>query len=159
MYLWSRYPNGHGHRLVVIDFESLEPYNTCRVEGLMSPVETQRPLFSRCGSSEWGLPVQASSSCLDHGSILRAFGAAIAGNSSGTRLLEVLLDFPFFPEPLQLSNTRAKGDGPSNFEPWSSDEPTPALASPSPNYHTTPTGRRLSSRQIYTTNPKWPMCE
>ncbi|GFW31020.1 hypothetical protein TNCV_4522891 [Trichonephila clavipes] len=27
--------------------------------------------------------------------------------------------------------------------------PTPELALPSPNYHTTPTGERLSSRQIY----------
>ncbi|GFU72337.1 hypothetical protein TNCV_4715481 [Trichonephila clavipes] len=42
--------------------------------------------------------------------------------------------------------TRAFGDGPSNFEPWSSD--VDELAPPSPNYHTTPTGGRYSSRQI-----------
>ncbi|GFW31585.1 hypothetical protein TNCV_4420181 [Trichonephila clavipes] len=47
------------------------------------------------------------------------------------------------------SYTRAFGDGPRNFEPWSSDVNEPELAPLSPNYHTTPTGGRFSSRQIY----------
>ncbi|GFS87306.1 hypothetical protein TNCV_2479461 [Trichonephila clavipes] len=43
----------------------------------------------------------------------------------------------------------AFGDGPRHFEPWSSEEDdTPELSPPSPNYHTTPTGGRLSSRRI-----------
>ncbi|GFT66594.1 hypothetical protein TNCV_2737831 [Trichonephila clavipes] len=50
-----------------------------------------------------------------------------------------------------LSNNRnytvALGDGPRNFEPWSSDVDDTA-GIPSPNYHTTPMGGRLSSRQI-----------
>ncbi|GFV16787.1 hypothetical protein TNCV_282491 [Trichonephila clavipes] len=33
-------------------------------------------------------------------------------------------------------------------EPWLSDMTTPELTPPSPNYHTTPTGGRFSSRQI-----------
>ncbi|GFV21081.1 hypothetical protein TNCV_1568771 [Trichonephila clavipes] len=41
--------------------------------------------------------------------------------------------------------TRAFGDGPRNFEPWSSDVDD---IIPSPNYPTTPTGGRFSSRQI-----------
>ncbi|GFT76881.1 hypothetical protein TNCV_1817741 [Trichonephila clavipes] len=41
------------------------------------------------------------------------------------------------------SCTRAFGDGLRNFKPWSSDErTTPELETPSPNYHTTPTGGR-----------------
>ncbi|GFV34004.1 hypothetical protein TNCV_2614021 [Trichonephila clavipes] len=39
---------------------------------------------------------------------------------------------------------RAFGDGPRNFEPWSSD----VDGTPSPNYHTTPTGGCFSSQQI-----------
>ncbi|GFU77408.1 ATP-binding cassette sub-family A member 1 [Trichonephila clavipes] len=35
---------------------------------------------------------------------------------------------------------RAFGDGPCNFEPWSSDEDHTRAGTPSPNYHTTPTG-------------------
>ncbi|GFW74079.1 hypothetical protein TNCV_4176261 [Trichonephila clavipes] len=42
--------------------------------------------------------------------------------------------------------TRAFGDGPRNFEPWSSGVDDPELPL-SPNYHTTPTGGRFSSRQ------------
>ncbi|GFX45878.1 hypothetical protein TNCV_3607391 [Trichonephila clavipes] len=44
--------------------------------------------------------------------------------------------------------TMAFGDGPRNFEPWSSDEDDTWAYTPSPNNHTTPTGGRLSSRQI-----------
>ncbi|GFW77657.1 uncharacterized protein TNCV_133481 [Trichonephila clavipes] len=44
--------------------------------------------------------------------------------------------------------TRAFGDGPRNFEPWSSDVDDTCPGPPSPNYHTTPTGGRFSSRQI-----------
>ncbi|GFY10192.1 hypothetical protein TNCV_2628711 [Trichonephila clavipes] len=32
--------------------------------------------------------------------------------------------------------TRAFGDGPSHFEPWSSDEDDSSAGTPSPNYHT-----------------------
>ncbi|GFW14059.1 hypothetical protein TNCV_3546481 [Trichonephila clavipes] len=46
------------------------------------------------------------------------------------------------------SYTRAFGDGPRNFEPWSSDVDDTLAVTPSPNYHTTPTGGRFSSRQI-----------
>ncbi|GFX03057.1 hypothetical protein TNCV_4288401 [Trichonephila clavipes] len=42
-----------------------------------------------------------------------------------------------------FSYSRAFGDGPSNFEQWSNDE-TPELATPSPNFHTSPTEGRLS---------------
>ncbi|GFW01466.1 hypothetical protein TNCV_5031161 [Trichonephila clavipes] len=41
-----------------------------------------------------------------------------------------------------LSYTRAFGDGPRNFEPWSSDVDDTLAGTPSPNYHTTPTGGR-----------------
>ncbi|GFU62267.1 hypothetical protein TNCV_4859781 [Trichonephila clavipes] len=44
--------------------------------------------------------------------------------------------------------SRAFGDGPHNFESWSSDEDDIKAGTSSPNYHTTPTGGRLSSRQI-----------
>ncbi|GFU13461.1 uncharacterized protein TNCV_937701 [Trichonephila clavipes] len=44
-----------------------------------------------------------------------------------------------------FSYTRAFSDIPRNFEV---PRTTPELASPSPNYHITPTGGRLSSRQI-----------
>ncbi|GFY25240.1 uncharacterized protein TNCV_2483611 [Trichonephila clavipes] len=47
-----------------------------------------------------------------------------------------------------ISYTRAFGDGPRNFEPWSSDVDDTRAGNPSPNYHTTPTGGRFSSRQI-----------
>ncbi|GFS97862.1 ATP-dependent DNA helicase [Trichonephila clavipes] len=46
------------------------------------------------------------------------------------------------------SYTRAFGDGPRNLEPWSSDVDDIRAVTPSPNYHTTPTGGRFSSRQI-----------
>ncbi|GFW99062.1 hypothetical protein TNCV_3008321 [Trichonephila clavipes] len=36
--------------------------------------------------------------------------------------------------------TRAFGDGPRNFEPWSSDVDDTSAGTPSPNYHITPTG-------------------
>ncbi|GFX43678.1 uncharacterized protein TNCV_511271 [Trichonephila clavipes] len=35
----------------------------------------------------------------------------------------------FYGHFLQIGYTRAFGDGPRNFEPWSSDVPTPELAS------------------------------
>ncbi|GFV55454.1 uncharacterized protein TNCV_3776411 [Trichonephila clavipes] len=44
--------------------------------------------------------------------------------------------------------TRAFGDGPRNFEPWSSDVEDTRGGTPSPSYHTTPTGGRFGSRQI-----------
>ncbi|GFW43094.1 hypothetical protein TNCV_1474891 [Trichonephila clavipes] len=40
--------------------------------------------------------------------------------------------------------TRAIGDGPRNFEPWASDEDDTTSGTPSPSFHTTPTGRHLS---------------
>ncbi|GFU37363.1 hypothetical protein TNCV_4273411 [Trichonephila clavipes] len=43
--------------------------------------------------------------------------------------------------------TRAFGDEPRNFEPWPSGVDDIRAGTPSPNYHTTPTGGRLSSRQ------------
>ncbi|GFV89735.1 hypothetical protein TNCV_827271 [Trichonephila clavipes] len=46
------------------------------------------------------------------------------------------------------SYTRAFGDGPRNFEPWLSDVDDTLAGTPSPNYHTTPTGGRFSSRQV-----------
>ncbi|GFX10085.1 hypothetical protein TNCV_4539561 [Trichonephila clavipes] len=55
-----------------------------------------------------------------------------------------------FHQPIKLTKhyTRAFGDGPRNFEPWSSDVDDTRAGTPSPNYHTTPTGGRFSSRQI-----------
>ncbi|GFW89105.1 hypothetical protein TNCV_2685391 [Trichonephila clavipes] len=44
--------------------------------------------------------------------------------------------------------TRTFGDGPCNLEPCSSDEDDTSARTPSPNYHTTPTEERLSSRQM-----------
>ncbi|GFX93598.1 hypothetical protein TNCV_1587751 [Trichonephila clavipes] len=41
--------------------------------------------------------------------------------------------------------TRAFGDGPRNFEPWSSDVNDTLAGTSSPNYYTTPTGGRFSS--------------
>ncbi|GFU74558.1 hypothetical protein TNCV_616041 [Trichonephila clavipes] len=52
------------------------------------------------------------------------------------------------PEILFKIYTRAFGDGPRNFEPWSSDVDDTLAGTPSPNYRTTPTGGRFSSRQI-----------
>ncbi|GFV57815.1 uncharacterized protein TNCV_3071941 [Trichonephila clavipes] len=49
---------------------------------------------------------------------------------------------------VQPSYTRAFGDGPRHFEPWSSDQDDTGAGTPSPNNHTTSTGGRLSSRQI-----------
>ncbi|GFV53658.1 hypothetical protein TNCV_1042651 [Trichonephila clavipes] len=46
------------------------------------------------------------------------------------------------------SYSRDCGDGPRNFELSQVTRTTPELASTSPNFHTTPTGGRLSSRQI-----------
>ncbi|GFV59507.1 hypothetical protein TNCV_4791251 [Trichonephila clavipes] len=43
---------------------------------------------------------------------------------------------------------RTFDDGPRNFEPWSSNEDDTWACSPCPNYHTTPMGGHLSSRQI-----------
>ncbi|GFW82354.1 hypothetical protein TNCV_3818351 [Trichonephila clavipes] len=40
-----------------------------------------------------------------------------------------------------FSYTRAFGDRPRNFEPWSSDEDDTRAGTPSPNYHTN--GRRF----------------
>ncbi|GFX53541.1 hypothetical protein TNCV_4653271 [Trichonephila clavipes] len=45
----------------------------------------------------------------------------------------------------QILGVEGFEDGPRNFEPWSSDVDAPELAPP-PNFTTTPTGRRLSSR-------------
>ncbi|GFX56623.1 hypothetical protein TNCV_3954501 [Trichonephila clavipes] len=47
-----------------------------------------------------------------------------------------------------FSYTRAFGDGPRNFEPWSSEVDDTWAGTPTPNYHTTSTGGRFSSRQI-----------
>ncbi|GFV90655.1 hypothetical protein TNCV_2223711 [Trichonephila clavipes] len=44
--------------------------------------------------------------------------------------------------------TRTFSDGPRKFTQWSSDEDDICSGTPSLNYHTTPTGGRLSSRQI-----------
>ncbi|GFW73650.1 hypothetical protein TNCV_1541051 [Trichonephila clavipes] len=44
--------------------------------------------------------------------------------------------------------TRAFSDGLRNLEPWSSDVDDTLAGTPSPNYHTTPTGGRFSPRQI-----------
>ncbi|GFV42113.1 hypothetical protein TNCV_3544401 [Trichonephila clavipes] len=61
-----------------------------------------------------------------------------------------------------FSYMRAFGDGPRNFEPWSSDvDDTCELTPPSTNYRTTPTRGRFSSRQIeraslpYTVGLEW----
>ncbi|GFW67403.1 hypothetical protein TNCV_3390741 [Trichonephila clavipes] len=43
---------------------------------------------------------------------------------------------------------RAFGYGPRHFEPWSSVVDVNRAGTLSPNYHTTQTGGRLSSRQI-----------
>ncbi|GFU21090.1 hypothetical protein TNCV_4741691 [Trichonephila clavipes] len=51
--------------------------------------------------------------------------------------------------PCGGSYTKAFGDGPRYFETWSSKVDDIRAGNPSPNYHTTPTGRRFSSRQIY----------
>ncbi|GFV37840.1 hypothetical protein TNCV_2662531 [Trichonephila clavipes] len=45
--------------------------------------------------------------------------------------------------------TRAFGDGSRYFEPWSSDKDDTRGGTTFPNNHTTPTGGRLSSPQIY----------
>ncbi|GFW71638.1 hypothetical protein TNCV_2548511 [Trichonephila clavipes] len=42
-----------------------------------------------------------------------------------------------------LSYTKAFGDGPRNFEPWSSNEEDTSADKPSHNFYTTPTGGRL----------------
>ncbi|GFW09124.1 hypothetical protein TNCV_315351 [Trichonephila clavipes] len=47
-----------------------------------------------------------------------------------------------------ITYTRAFGDGPRNFEPWSGDVDDTSADILSPNYHTTPSGGRFSSRQI-----------
>ncbi|GFU75707.1 putative DD41D transposase [Trichonephila clavipes] len=52
------------------------------------------------------------------------------------------------PEIIFKIYTRAFGDGPRNFEPWSSDVDDTLAGTPSPNYRTTPTGGHFSSRQI-----------
>ncbi|GFY22600.1 hypothetical protein TNCV_2178611 [Trichonephila clavipes] len=39
---------------------------------------------------------------------------------------------------------RVFGDRPRNFEPWSSDEDDTWADTPSPDFHTTPTGRHWS---------------
>ncbi|GFW88096.1 hypothetical protein TNCV_217681 [Trichonephila clavipes] len=44
--------------------------------------------------------------------------------------------------------TRAYGDIPRHFEPWSSDVDDTRAGTPSPNYHTIPTGGHFISRQI-----------
>ncbi|GFV65770.1 uncharacterized protein TNCV_4154061 [Trichonephila clavipes] len=57
------------------------------------------------------------------------------------------LDFSLY-EKFEGNYTRSFGDGPRNFEPWSSDVDDTLAGTPSPNYHTTPMGGRFSSRQI-----------
>ncbi|GFT99531.1 hypothetical protein TNCV_3239671 [Trichonephila clavipes] len=44
--------------------------------------------------------------------------------------------------------TRTFGDGPRNFEPWSSDEDDTGASTASPNKPTLPMGGHLSFRQI-----------
>ncbi|GFT46426.1 hypothetical protein TNCV_1566511 [Trichonephila clavipes] len=44
--------------------------------------------------------------------------------------------------------TRAFGDGPRHFEPWSSDEDYTSTGTPSSYYHTPPTGGHLNSGPI-----------
>ncbi|GFT10302.1 hypothetical protein TNCV_3735521 [Trichonephila clavipes] len=41
------------------------------------------------------------------------------------------------------STSRALGDGPRNFEPWSSDDDDTSACNLSSNLHTTPTGERF----------------
>ncbi|GFU47724.1 hypothetical protein TNCV_4464751 [Trichonephila clavipes] len=50
----------------------------------------------------------------------------------------------------------AFGDGPRNFEPWSSDEDDTWAGTSFPNYNTTPTGGRLSSRQFQRASLPYP---
>ncbi|GFV67687.1 hypothetical protein TNCV_4623671 [Trichonephila clavipes] len=62
-------------------------------------------------------------------------------------------DYYTFPEIddegcVEFSYMRAFGDGPRNFEPWSSDVDDTLGGTPSLNYYTTPTEGRFSSRQI-----------
>ncbi|GFU48897.1 hypothetical protein TNCV_3209011 [Trichonephila clavipes] len=45
---------------------------------------------------------------------------------------------------LLFNFSRAFGDGPRNFEPWSSEKDLLELEVPSPNFHITPTGGYLS---------------
>ncbi|GFW12303.1 hypothetical protein TNCV_2489471 [Trichonephila clavipes] len=68
--------------------------------------------------------------------------------TTGVPLAHATMNFVGLDLTTSDSYTRAFGDGPRNFEPWSITWTTPELASPSPNYHTTPTGGRFSSRQI-----------
>ncbi|GFV01076.1 hypothetical protein TNCV_1009971 [Trichonephila clavipes] len=49
---------------------------------------------------------------------------------------------------LSLDNTKVFGDGPPNFEPWSSDEDDTGAGTSFPNNPTPPMGGRLSSRQL-----------
>ncbi|GFW74708.1 transposable element Tcb2 transposase [Trichonephila clavipes] len=44
---------------------------------------------------------------------------------------------------------RAFGDGPRNFEPWSSNVDDTRAGTPSPNYHTTPTGEQCNKLLIH----------
>ncbi|GBO18550.1 hypothetical protein AVEN_72040-1 [Araneus ventricosus] len=50
------------------------------------------------------------------------------------------------------SNTRAVLDGPRNFELRSDDEDDTRAATPSPNFHATPTGGRLATTYDLTCN-------
>ncbi|GFX95059.1 hypothetical protein TNCV_3605181 [Trichonephila clavipes] len=63
----------------------------------------------------------------------------------GTSLLQ-LSDLSSTCEVVQLHE--GFDDGPCHFEPWSSDVDDTCAGTPSPNYHTTPTGGGFSSRQI-----------
>ncbi|GFW80003.1 hypothetical protein TNCV_984121 [Trichonephila clavipes] len=49
--------------------------------------------------------------------------------------------------------TRAFGDGPRNFEPWSSDEDDSGAGTASPNYHGTPAGGCLNSLERFNVHP------
>ncbi|GFW19642.1 hypothetical protein TNCV_1605331 [Trichonephila clavipes] len=51
-------------------------------------------------------------------------------------------------DTLTTSYTRAFGDGPRHFEPWSSDEDATCAGHPSPNIHTTPTGGCLRRSSV-----------
>ncbi|GFX32015.1 hypothetical protein TNCV_4098661 [Trichonephila clavipes] len=52
-----------------------------------------------------------------------------------------------------MSYSRAFGDGPRNFEPWSSDQDDTCVGTTSPNFNTPPTGGRLSSDIFYVHRP------
>ncbi|GFT85097.1 hypothetical protein TNCV_791301 [Trichonephila clavipes] len=50
--------------------------------------------------------------------------------------------------PTASDTLRTFGEEPTNFEAWTSEEDDTRAGTSSPNFHTTPTRGRLSSRQI-----------